>query len=82
MVCQSSSAISSPARPCGDLLGKGRLGPWAAANLIVKVAEALAYAHSMGAVHRDIKPATTSCSTPAVRSSWSGSSRGKLGLVR
>ena len=39
------------------LLDKGRLPQRDAASVVKKLAEALAYAHSQGIVHRDVKPA-------------------------
>jgi len=39
------------------LLDKGRLSQRDAASVVKKLAEALAYAHSQGIVHRDVKPA-------------------------
>ncbi len=43
--------------PLRDLLARRRLTYRETAQLIAEVAEALHYAHRMGAVHRDIKPA-------------------------
>src|SRR5262249_27781387 len=40
-----------------DVLATRRLGRREAVKLVAKVADALAYAHSMRAIHRDIKPA-------------------------
>jgi WD40 repeat protein/serine/threonine protein kinase len=40
-----------------DLSARRRLSPRDVAELVAKVADALAYAHSMGAIHRDVKPA-------------------------
>jgi serine/threonine protein kinase len=45
-------------RPLSDLVGKGKLWPDnSAIALVLKLAEALQYAHGMGVIHRDIKPA-------------------------
>jgi len=38
------------------LLGGGRLGPGRAVEIAVALADALAYAHDCGVVHRDVKP--------------------------
>ena len=40
-----------------DQVSEGPLDPREAADLIRKVAQAVAYAHSEGVVHRDLKPA-------------------------
>lgn len=40
-----------------EVLARGPLPPQAAAELLKKLAEAVAYAHSQGVLHRDLKPA-------------------------
>lgn len=54
--------------PLRDLLEVRQLGFRAAATLVVDVAEALDYAHSMGAIHRDIKPGNIMVESAPARS--------------
>jgi hypothetical protein len=52
-----ASAFIAPGRTLGELLREqGSLEPASAAWLIEQLASALDYAHSLGVVHRDIKP--------------------------
>src|SRR4029077_12630572 len=47
-----------------DLCAKRRLSPREVAKLVARVADALAYSHSMGAIHRDVKPANIMLDPP------------------
>jgi WD40 repeat protein/predicted Ser/Thr protein kinase len=44
-------------RPLADVVDEGRLDCGRAARIVRDLAEALAYAHHLGIVHRDVKPA-------------------------
>jgi serine/threonine protein kinase len=48
------------------LAGKGRLASTEVADLAISLAEALAYAHAEGIVHRDVKPSNILCSADRV----------------
>jgi WD40 repeat protein/serine/threonine protein kinase/tetratricopeptide (TPR) repeat protein len=66
--------------PLRDLLEVRRLTFREAAALVAEVAEAVDYAHSMGLVHRDLKPGNIMIES-VVRSPFSGAPGGSAGLT-
>lgn len=68
-----------PGESLAELLRRRRLTPRESAELAAAIAEALDYAHSMNAVHRDVKPANILIAPGAASASSGGSSLAALG---
>jgi WD40 repeat protein len=68
-----------PGESLAELLRRRRLNPREAAELAAAIAEALDYAHSMNAVHRDVKPANILIAPGVSSASSGGSSLVELG---